>query len=141
MRNNISWAISFVIIFVGISWLTEPKGVSIADLTLPAGTAESVSPGQQRFLDKLMAEFPCGYSVSLAAFQDPESDAWGWTTWDDTLETYAIHIYSLAPRAMVQETIMHEYAHVLVWDACQDTPHDGIYWAAYGNLYRFTIDE
>lgn len=111
------------------------------EMTLPAGDPESVSAASRLYLANLMAEFPCGYEVELSGFQTPESSVWGWTTWDDEREVYEIHFYTAASLVMVQETLMHEYAHVLVWDAVKKSSHGGIYWAAYGNLYRFAIDE
>lgn len=129
-----AWSLAVSIFF----WIVTPDEPS---LTLPAGSIETVSAAADRWVEELEAEFPCGYDVELRGFQDPESDVWGWTTWDDEREVYEIHFYTRRPFALVRETILHEYAHVLVWGAVQDTPHDGIYWAAYGNLYRFAIDE
>ena len=134
-----AWFLAALVFWTIVDYKVD--GRPLNELTLPAGDPESVSAASRLYLGKLMAEFPCGYPVELAGFQEAESDVWGWTTWDPEREVYEIHFYTKAPLAMVQETLMHEYAHVLVWDAVKESSHGGIYWAAYGNLYRFAIDE
>ncbi len=136
-----AWALAGFIFSLMIYRPPGRSGLPIHDRTLPAGDPEMVAPVLQHGLAKLMAEFPCGFDVELRAFDDADSDVWGWTTWDDEREIYEIHYYSLAPLVVMGETIMHEYTHVLVYDMPQQSDHDALFWVMYGSLYRFGADE
>ena len=81
-------------------------------------------------LGLLRATIPVGYPVWLV--RSIEEDEWGWSNWDEEREGYLLGVH---PEAGV-ETVVHEYAHIMVWDACVESDHDAMWGVAYARAYR-----
>lgn len=93
------------------------------------------SPTDERreTLDWLTDEVDLGYPVSLV-LDSRIANEWGTSEWDG--ERYVI---SLHPEAD-SETVVHEFAHLMVWDACGESDHDALWGVAYARAYRIVFE-
>jgi hypothetical protein len=70
-----------------------------------------------------------------------ESDDWGFSDWDEERETFVVSIREGIPHDYAVDTLVHEWAHLLVWDAVQESDHGPIWGVAYARCYRAAIEK
>jgi len=79
---------------------------------------------------------PVGYPVEFdLKYNGPK---WGESQWLGDRYIIRIHEDSVGMAAL--DTLIHEWAHLLVWDATQESPHDDLWAVAYGRCYRAVVD-
>jgi len=91
--------------------------------------------GQQEVFDTLEEAIPLGAPVRLVL--DPTLEDWGGADWDEAAGEF---ILTLHPDAD-PETIVHEWGHMMVWDACGESDHDALWGVAYARAYRAAIED
>lgn len=104
-------------------------------LLLVVASPQRRAPIQVTFgglLERLESEAPIGYPISVDLGYRGEE--WGVTDW--TGEDYVIRINGSACPAVVMDTLLEEYAHILVWDAIQEDDHGPLWGVAYARCVR-----
>jgi len=95
---------------------------------------------RQDGLAALIAELPDpGYPVELVRVRGMAD--WADSIWDDERETFVVRVRAGIPHEFAVDSLVHEWGHLLVWDACQESPHDDLWAVAYGRCYRKVIEE
>ncbi len=61
---------------------------------------------------------------------------WGYSEWDDELESFTVVVHRPTDPARANQTLVHEWAHMLIWDACQESDHDALWGVAFARCYR-----
>lgn len=112
----------------------------------PAVLVEAYSPGFDplRFygaIRTLATECPlnAGFQVQL---MEIDAAVWGMTWWDEDQWLYRIQIDARQPMHAVIDTLIHEWAHAMVWDASVDERYDAhgpIWGVAYARAYRAVV--
>lgn len=77
--------------------------------------------------------------VRMFAFPEPW---WGRTSFNQRMGMYLIDIESRQPWQATVDTLIHEWAHALVWEASQDPVywgHGPIWGVAYARVYREAV--
>lgn len=64
---------------------------------------------------------------------------WGMEWWDEEQGVYRIEIEAAQPFYSILDTLVHEWAHVMVHDACQAGGHDALWGVAYARAYRIAL--
>ena len=62
---------------------------------------------------------------------------YGYTSYSD--KGYVITLNSLYCYDVQLKILMHEYAHIMVWDAQNESDHDALWGVAYARVYRTIV--
>ncbi len=75
---------------------------------------------------------PVGYPVSIEF--DYEGENWAESEWSED-SGFIIRIHREAQGFTMTDALIHEWAHLLVWGATQESDHDDLWAVAYGRCY------
>lgn len=94
-----------------------------------------VPEGQREVFRELKEEIPLGVPVRLVS--DPTIEEWGYTTWDEEAWEFVLTIHPDAD----PEVVVHEWGHLMTWDAVVESVHGPIWGVAYARAYRAVIED
>jgi predicted metal-dependent hydrolase len=88
----------------------------------------------RRLVRFLKRQFPCGFKVTVIRTNVPK-DRFGDCIWQPKHRRFRIRIHKDLPEDVAIYMLVHEWAHLLTWDAPGDD--HGPHWSkAYGVIYR-----
>lgn len=93
-------------------------------------------------IEELRKMCPLREKLSISIGQI-EQAAWGWARWNAKLDRFEIKIDHRQSMRDVMDVLIHEWAHVMVWDASEGKEfkgHGPLWGVAYARCYRAKLE-
>lgn len=90
-------------------------------------------------LGALMDQCPLSHPVIISRTSTTQDGVWGDTWWDVKAQVYRMRIHNTQSQRETRGTLMHEWAHAMVWKATQrpeDKLHGPMFGVAWARCYR-----
>lgn len=126
--------------------------IGVACCSVDPAPAESPDHGQLATQDTpnpllhaigvLNEHCPLNASIKVE-FLEIDAAVWGWTWWDPIEGMYHIQVDNRQPLHSMLNTLAHEWAHAMVWDAslrAGDDAHGPLWGVAWARCYRALLN-
>lgn len=134
MRNIFILAVLFVC--PACRTVETPTFLEIDQIALPAD-----QDVRTKVLSDLMLDCPLD-APARVEFLEIDAQVWGRTWWDQEAQMYRIQVDTRQPLHAMLDTLIHEWAHAMVWNAskrAEDAAHGPIWGVAWARCYRVLL--
>lgn len=89
-----------------------------------------------KVIEALILECPLN-ADAVVVFRKIDANVWGWTWYDARQGVYMIEVDTRQPIHAMLDTLIHEWAHAMIWDASQGAgaPHGPLWGVAWARCY------